>query len=139
MDPKPDIIVLTHTWHCKSTEFFEIDGYQGFMSSIYLKKFSGVAILARNEFNVVKHSFQPHLCFDNLSIELETDIGRVSLTGVYNSPQNSCKTLLDEFETFKKSIKSKSSKVVMGFFNFDTLCKNSISKNFKNLLLSTDM
>ena len=88
MDPKPDIIRLTETWHCKSTEFLKIVCYQGFMSSIYLKKSSGVAIFARNEFNVVKQSFQPHLCFDNVSIELKTKIGRVSLTGEYNSPQN---------------------------------------------------
>ena len=59
-----------------------------------------MAIFARHESIVVKHSFQPHLCFDNLSIDLGTDNGRVLLTGVSNSPRSSLKTLMDEFETF---------------------------------------
>ena len=67
MDPKPDILVLTETWHCESTEFLKIDGYQGFMSSIYLNKSSGVAIFAPNELNVVKQFSTPFVFRSTIS------------------------------------------------------------------------
>ena len=59
MDPKLDIIVLTEMWHCESSEVLRNDGWQAFMSSVYLNKSSGLAIFARNELNVEKHSFRP--------------------------------------------------------------------------------
>ena len=138
-DPKFDIMVLIETCHCESTEILKILCYQGFMNSVHLTESSGVTVFEQIELNLLKHSFQPHLCSDNLSIELETDIGWVILTGVDNSPQNTLKTILEELETFINSNESKSTKMVVGDFNNDTFCQNSISKKFEKLIVSADM
>ena len=103
---EPSVIILTETWHNDSTEFFGIEGYQGFFETNKLNKASGVAIFVRNSVVVLNHSTNKNLCFDNITVKLKNEKNVFQVSAIYNSPKNKHELFLDDFEQFIDTLDS---------------------------------
>ena len=130
---KIDIILIVETWLTKTSEKkLHLDGYDYHGKIRKNKKGGGVGILINKN---LKYKVRPDLYidnehFENVSIELKTDLSNIIISSIYRPPNTSQKEFIANFSELQcKIIKEQNKEWVVGLDHNMDLLKYEINRN----------